>query len=279
MDTTVTSVGTSSHRKIFDVPVYDMGWHDALSMAEDLAMRPSGQTLLAFVNAHNILLTLSDPEYREILLRSIVLPDGIGLDIASSVEHGSAFPANLNGTDFVPAFLTYMQRPRRVGLIGATREIVEKAAANFAKHAPWHLFFVISDGYFDKNNPAPVLAEIERQKLDIILIGMGTPLQEKWAVDHLKPEHARLVMTVGALFDFVSGIIPRAPYTIRLLRLEWAYRLLQEPYRLWRRYILGIPLFFFEVLRHRFRRVCPDETKPRVLHNSRKLDRSKTNRV
>ncbi|MDM9618966.1 WecB/TagA/CpsF family glycosyltransferase [Rhizobium sp. S96] len=244
----------SSRRTIFDLPVCDLGWDDALVFINELISMPVGQTSISFVNAHNILMTLRDSEYRGILAQNLVLPDGIGLNIASQIEHGSPFPANLNGTDFVPALLTFMEQPRRIGLIGGRREVVEAAAANFHRHAPWHEFVVVSDGFFDKDNPVAITSELDRQKFDIIIVGMGTPLQEKWAARHIRADHARLVLTVGALFDFVSGSIPRAPKAVRMMRMEWAYRLMQEPTRLWRRYVLGIPLFLYFVLQYRFTR-------------------------
>ncbi len=244
----------SSRRVIFDVPVCDLGWEDALVFINELLSMPVGQTSISFVNAHNMLMTLRDQEYRSILARNLVLPDGIGLNIASKVAHGTPFPANLNGTDFVPALLTFMEQPRRIGLIGGQRDVVERAAENFRRHAPWHEFVVVSDGFFDKDDPSEVIREVERLKLDILIIGMGTPLQEKWAHQHIRTDHARLVMTVGALFDFVSGRVPRAPKIVRAMRMEWAYRLLQEPSRLWRRYVIGIPVFLYQVMRYRFRR-------------------------
>src|SRR5262249_25813018 len=154
---------------------------------------------------------------------TLVLPDGIGLDIASRVAHGMSFPANLNGTDFVPALLTYMDRPMRVGLIGGTRAVVERAAENFRWHAPWHEFVVISDGYMDEAQRAAVAEEALGLGLDVLIVGMGTPLQEKWVAAHIRPEHARMVLTVGALFDFVSAKVPRASALVRTLRLEWAF--------------------------------------------------------
>jgi exopolysaccharide biosynthesis WecB/TagA/CpsF family protein len=244
----------ASRRAIFDLPVCDLGWDDALVFINELLSVPVGQTSISFVNAHNMLMTLRDSEYRAILAQNLVLPDGIGLNIASKIAHGSPFPANLNGTDFVPALLTFMEQPRRVGLIGGKPEVVERAAANFRRHAPWHEFIVISDGYFDKDDASDVVAEIERRKPDILIVGMGTPLQEKWAYHTIRSDHARLVLTVGALFDFVSGTVPRAPKIVRAMRLEWAYRLVQEPARLWRRYVIGIPLFLYFVLQYRFSR-------------------------
>jgi exopolysaccharide biosynthesis WecB/TagA/CpsF family protein len=241
----------ASRRMIFDLPVCDLDWQEALAFANDLASAPVGHTVISFVNAHNMLVMLHDGNYREVLSGNLVLPDGLGLDLASRVSHGESFPANLNGTDFVPALLTFMDGPKRIGLIGGRYDVVEKAAKNFRLHAPWHEFIVISDGYFDKENSGDIVAEIARQKLDVLIVGMGTPLQEAWVAANIAPEHARLVLTVGALFDFVSGTVPRAPSLMRTLRLEWVYRLLQEPGRLWRRYLLGVPLFLYEVARHR----------------------------
>ncbi|PZM11976.1 WecB/TagA/CpsF family glycosyltransferase [Rhizobium tubonense] len=252
----------ASRRMIFDLPVCDLDWQDALTFVNELASATAGQTVISFVNAHNMLVMLNDGNYREVLSGNLVLPDGLGLDIASRVSHGASFPANLNGTDFVPALLTFMDKPKRIGLVGGRREVIEKAAENFRAHAPWHNFVVISDGYFDKQNSQGVVAEIERQKLDVLIVGMGTPLQEAWVAANVTPEHARLVLTVGALFDFVSGTVPRAPSIMRTLRLEWVYRLQKEPGRLWRRYLLGVPLFLYQVARHRLserhQRLYPD---------------------
>lgn len=259
----------ASRRMIFDLPVCDLDWEDALTFINELASLPVGQTVISFVNAHNMLMMLRDRDYREVLMRNLVLPDGIGLDIASRIAHGSPFPANLNGTDFVPALLTYMEQPKRVGLVGGRRDIVEKAAENFRKHAPWHEFVVVADGFFGKSGNDLVVEEIGRRKLDVLIVGMGTPLQEKWVAENIDAQHARLVLTVGALFDFVSGTVPRAPAIVRNLRFEWMFRLLQEPSRLWRRYVVGVPLFLYQVTRHQLgrkrRMLPPSEERPAPL--------------
>jgi exopolysaccharide biosynthesis WecB/TagA/CpsF family protein len=241
----------ASRRMIFDLPVCDLGWEHALTFITELASLPIGQTVISFVNAHNMLLTLRDEDYRDVLMQTLVLPDGIGLDIASRATHGTPFPANLNGTDFVPALLTFIGQPKRIGLVGGRREVVESAAAHFRRHAPWHEFIAVSDGYFDRDDCGAVVDAIEQANLDILIVGMGTPIQEKWVAANIGPEHARLVLTVGALFDFMSGTVTRAPRLVRAFRLEWIYRLVQEPGRLWRRYVLGVPAFLFEIARHR----------------------------
>lgn len=240
-----------SRRLVLGMPVADFGWANAFAFSAEALSRPSGQTILAFLNAHNANLMMRDGEYREVLGRQTVFPDGHGVDIASYLFHGSMFPANLNGTDFVPALLTYVERPLRVAMIGARPKVLARAAENFRKHAPWHAFLPVSDGFFDRERSREILADVRALKADILLVAMGSPGQEKWVDAHVGPEDARLVITVGALFDFVAQEFPRAPKFLRRLRLEWFFRLAMEPRRMWRRYILGNPLFLFHVLRHK----------------------------
>lgn len=256
----------ASRRTIFDLPVCDLDWESALSFTDELAALPVGQTVISFVNAHNANLMVKQADYQNVLQNQFVLPDGIGMDIASWFLHGERFPANLNGTDFVPALMTYMARPKRIGLIGATTPVVQKAAERFAQQCPWHTFVAISDGYLDHEGSLEVVKRIEELQLDVLLVCMGTPRQEKWVAEYIKPEHARVVLTGGALFDFVSGTVPRAPHLIRKLRLEWVYRLWQEPQRLARRYIFGIPEFFVILMRFwmvRGRGLTPQTPSPR----------------
>lgn len=240
----------ASNREVLGLPVCDLDWAEALHFASTLADMPVGQTMIAFLNAHNANIMRTDMSFRRALDRHVVLPDGIGVDFASLTTCGRMFPANLNGTDFVPALLTYMTTPKRVGLLGARPETLHKARDNFEAHAPWHEFIAVHDGFFGEEESAEVADLIEQHKLDILLVAMGTPKQEKWVARHIRPEHARLVMSVGALFDFVAGEVPRAPMVVRRMRMEWLYRVMQEPRRLSSRYFVGGPVFFWHVLSH-----------------------------
>jgi exopolysaccharide biosynthesis WecB/TagA/CpsF family protein len=238
---------------VLGMPVHDLGWNQALALLEQKLTARHGFTHIAFLNANNANVMVRDPEYRDVLGRCLVLPDGIGVDIAAHFLHGGRFTANLNGTDFVPASLTFIAKPLRIGLLGATSEVLQAAAVNFRKHTPWHEFIEISDGYFDRADPVLILKRIEMARIDLLLVAMGTPLQEKWVDRHLSADHARVVISVGALLDFVSGRVARAPRWVRRLRAEWLFRLWLEPSRLWRRYILGIPVFLGHVVSHRLR--------------------------
>lgn len=240
----------SSRRSIFGLQVCDLDWPEAFTFVSALADVPIGQTTISFLNAHNANLMLSDMHYREVLSRHLVLPDGVGIDIASLAMHGRMFPANLNGTDFVPSLLTYITTPKKVGLVGGRADVLERAREGFANHTPWHEFVAIHDGYFDDVQSPAVADEIARHKVDILLIAMGTPKQELWIDQNIRPEHARLVFGVGALFDFMAGEVSRASETVRNMRAEWFHRFRLEPKRLWRRYFVGGPIFAMRLMRH-----------------------------
>ncbi|MCB1444607.1 MAG: WecB/TagA/CpsF family glycosyltransferase, partial [Rhizobiaceae bacterium] len=106
------------------------------------------------------------------------------------------------------------------------------------------------DGYFSDAESPAIADEIVRHKVDILLVAMGTPRQEMWIDRHIRPEHARLVFGVGALFDFMAGEFSRASKRARSLRVEWLHRFRLEPKRLWRRYFVGGPIFTMRILRH-----------------------------
>ena len=240
------------HRDIVGIRVAALGWRQALDQLNKTIDGNGPQRIFNFLNANNANLAMRNPVYRQGLDRCEVLPDGFGVDIASRTLHGTAFPANLNGTDFIPALLVHAERPLKVALIGARPEILERAAANFRRSTPWHEFHAVSDGFFDKTDSAPVLDALAEIDPDITLVAMGSPSQEIWIDSNIRQGHGRVVFGVGALFDFVSGAVQRAPKLVRDLRLEWAWRLVMEPSRLWYRYIVGNPVFLYHVFRYKF---------------------------
>jgi N-acetylglucosaminyldiphosphoundecaprenol N-acetyl-beta-D-mannosaminyltransferase len=95
---------------------------------------------------------------------------------------------------------------------------------------------------------AGAVAEINGSSADILLVGMGTPTQEKWIVRYGDQLDAPVIWAVGALFDFVSGKLPRGPRWMTDHGLEWLCRLAAEPRKLWRRYLIGNPLFLLRIM-------------------------------
>jgi N-acetylglucosaminyldiphosphoundecaprenol N-acetyl-beta-D-mannosaminyltransferase len=96
-----------------------------------------------------------------------------------------------------------------------------------------------------------VVEEINTAAPDILLVGLGMPLQERWLMENAHKLDAGATLTGGAVFDYVSGRLSRGPRLLTSHGFEWLARLLVEPRRLWRRYLLGNPLFILRVLKQR----------------------------
>jgi N-acetylglucosaminyldiphosphoundecaprenol N-acetyl-beta-D-mannosaminyltransferase len=210
--------------------------------------------MVHFVHAHALNVATFDAEYARLLSRAdLVLPDGIGLRIGARML-GFALRHNINGTDLLPVLCeTAAARSVPLALVGATEEVVHGCADALRESHPGLEIALVSHGYLDEAGSEAVARELEGLGRCIVLVGMGSPKQEQWAWKHLRSVPGATVLTVGGLFDFYSGRIPRAPLVWRELGLEWVYRLAREPSRLAKRYLLGNPLFLSLALRQRLR--------------------------
>jgi exopolysaccharide biosynthesis WecB/TagA/CpsF family protein len=223
----------------------------ALDEIERLYDEP-GPQLVAYANAHTLNLAYGDRAYRDLLLRAgIVLGDGAGVMIAGRL-HRAPLPANLNGSDFNPKIL---ERAAARGwpayLLGGRPGIAGRAADRWRTAFPGLEIVGTRDGFFPPERSAEVAASVKESGAGLVMVAMGNPLQERWLDEHLGATGARLGVGVGAFFDFSAGIVPRAPAWMNRAGIEWVYRLYQEPRRMWRRYVLGNPLFLLRVARER----------------------------
>jgi alpha-1,3-mannosyltransferase len=241
----------ATQRTILGVPIFVSTASQVVGLLDDRFERHTS-TVVAFANAHALNVAAQDESFRSILRKSIVLNDGIGVDIASLVLFGVTFPQNLNGTDFVPYYLQNTCRRYRIFLLGSRPGVAQRAGAYLSRRFPQHQIVGCHHGYFVRDETAKINATIKAVQPDIILVGMGNPQQELWLANNLEVTGASLGFAVGALFDFVAGEARRAPAWMRSMRVEWLYRLLQEPMRLARRYVIGNPLFVIRILGQRF---------------------------
>ncbi|MGL4489048.1 MAG: WecB/TagA/CpsF family glycosyltransferase [Rhizobiaceae bacterium] len=248
-------------RSILGYSVANLGYEEALELlSKRIAARQ--YTPVTFLNAHNANVAGADQNFAQALPGFLVLPDGIGVDVASKSFHGAPFKANLNGTDLVPALFSYCIQPLKVALIGARPDVIKAAQAAFTKETPWHEFKIVSDGFFRPQDLPHIKQLLKDMQPDILLVAMGVPRQEEFIAKNLGPEFCTMPMAVGALLDFHSGMIPRAPKWVRDLRSEWVYRLLREPKRLWYRYIVGNPVFLINVLRSHLKKTSVASGNP-----------------
>lgn len=203
------------------------------------------------VNAHTLNIAWSDSGYRQILNRGdLVLNDGLGVAMAAGLQ-GRAFKENLVGTDLVPKILDVARRKDYgIFLLGGPPGMAEDSAAFLQKKFPGLRISGAHHGYLDDGEAeANVVQLIKMSSPELLLVGMGNPLQERWIHDHLRAADVPVAIGVGGLFKYFSRSLKRAPAWVRRLRLEWLYLLMKSPGRRWRRYLLGNPQFLWRVLK------------------------------
>jgi N-acetylglucosaminyldiphosphoundecaprenol N-acetyl-beta-D-mannosaminyltransferase len=209
---------------------------------------------VAMTNPHSVLLCHRD----ELMLRAtleagMVLPDGIGVLLAARL-----LGYRHNGRATGPSLMLKLcdwgrENNYRHFFYGGAEGVAAKLTTNLSNKYPG---LRVAGTYFPPFRPLTdeedrsIVEKINSAKPDIVWIGLGAPKQEKWMAEHIGRIKATAMIGVGAAFDFHSGNIKWAPAPIRRLGLEWAYRLVQNPKRMWRRN-LDSPLFLSKVMRQR----------------------------
>jgi len=231
---------------LFDINISNISLKQALHWIEHNIPTYSASTV-SFVNAHCLNVAYQDLKYKSVLTQSdIILPDGIGVKMAAR-KFGTELRANLNGTDLFPHLCKLSAKNKiPMFLLGGAEGVADKVAVVMKQRYPDLIIAGTHHGFITDDEATCKLIRNSGAKL--ILIGMGVPKQEIW-IHRNKKRLNGLIFGVGGLFDYYSGNIPRAPELVRKLSLEWLWRLYQEPTRLFKRYVLGNPLFILRTLR------------------------------
>ena len=246
----VNSMPDHQEISVLDVRFLNITMDQALALLADI-ISSGRKEAVSFINADCLNISVHDTEYRELLnSQSIVLPDGAGISTACRLM-GQKMAANLNGTDLLPPLCELARKQDySMFLLGAADGVGARMKTNLETMYPGLNVVGEQHGYFDaETGTDAVIESINALKPNIVLVAFGAPRQEKWIRQHIDQIDANLLLGVGGLFDFYSGDKKRAPLWMRKNGLEWVYRLYLEPGRLWRRYIVGNPLFIYRVVR------------------------------
>ena len=197
-----------------------------------------------FVNAHCINIAAHNPNYAKLLKETpFLFADGVGLAFAARIC-GVPLHNNVNGTDLFPKICSAAAAASvPIAFLGARPSVARKCAEHMEREFPGLRVVWTEHGYLSGQEEDARLHSLNASGAKILFIAKGVPTQETWIAANSGRLAPPVVLGVGALFDFYSGAITRAPRFVRDLRLEWLYRLLREPRRLFRRYVLGNPAF------------------------------------
>lgn len=232
-----------------------------LSCKAELAALSEGKLLINTINAHSYNTAQKDALFAEALAKGdVLIPDGASIVKACRWIGAKSQPRErVAGWDLFEFEMDQLNRKvggrKRVMFMGSSEQVLVRIRERAAEVYPNLEVVTYSPPYkpeFDEKDNQQIIKAIHAADPDLLWIGMTAPKQEKWTYAHWKELNIHChVGTVGAVFDFFAGTYQRAPQWWQEHSLEWLYRLLKEPRRMWRRYVLGNPLFLWNVLKER----------------------------
>lgn len=238
---------------------------DILGSKAELASLPEGKLLINTINAHSYNTARKDSLFADALMNGdMLIPDGVSIVKACRWIKAKSLPKErLAGWDLFSFEMDKLEREsvkcemlkKTVMFMGSSQRVLDLIVKRAAEVFPHLKVVTYSPPYkpefSDEDNKAIVDA-INAADPDLLWIGMTAPKQEKWTYSHWEELDIHChVGTIGAVFDFFAGTVERAPMWWQRHGLEWLYRLLKEPKRMWRRYIIGNALFLWNMLKEK----------------------------
>ena len=234
----------------------------------ELASLPEGKLLINTINAHSYNTARKDSLFAEALTNGdVLLPDGVSIVMACKWIKAKSLPKErIAGWDLFAfemeklereseEFRTKCEESKIVMFMGSSQKVLDLIVKRAAEVYPHLKVVTYSPPYkpefSDEDNKA-IIDAIHAANPDLLWIGMTAPKQEKWTYSHWKELNIHChVGSIGAVFDFFAGTMKRAPMWWQDHGLEWLYRLLKEPKRMWRRYIIGNALFLWNMVKEK----------------------------
>jgi N-acetylglucosaminyldiphosphoundecaprenol N-acetyl-beta-D-mannosaminyltransferase len=217
------------------------------------------RTHVVFVNAAKVVKYSRDERLRNIMDRaSLLLADGVPVVWASKLGH-KPLKKRVAGIDLMERMISVStERGYKVFLLGATQKVILKTVDVLRNQFPALQIAGYRNGYFTPEDEPGIIAEINASGADLLLLGMGTPQKEFWADRNLSKLEVAICQGVGGSFDVVAGVTTRAPSWMQTCGLEWLYRFLKEPGRMWRRYLYTNVVFLYLLARSAITRKLPE---------------------
>ena len=215
-------------------------------------LEPGKKLLINTLNAYSFKLVQNDENFLIALRGSdILLPDGISIVLAALLLYRQRLK-KIAGADL---FFYEMERINQAGgkcfFLGSSEETLKLIRDNAANEYPGLKIYTYSPPYkpeFSKEDNKAMIEAVNAVSPDVLFVGMTAPKQEKWAYNNFSDLRAGHVCCIGAVFDFYAGTFRRAPAWMIFIGLEWFYRLIMEPRRMWRRYLIGNITFVYLIL-------------------------------
>jgi len=239
---------TSSRVSLLGTEVDALSFSDTMDAVVEIIETGNPTQHLA-MNAAKVVLLRSNPALQAIASAcGIISADGVPLVWASRLL-GHPLPGRVNGTDLMEALCDLAGRRQwSVFFFGARQDVIDAVAEWAQRTHPGLRIAGTHSGYFDESENEEIVDQIASSGASILFVGFPTPKKEIWLHRHLAELNTPFCMGVGGSFDVIAGSVSRAPRWMQRNGLEWLFRLIQEPKRMWKRYLVGNTRFVLLVL-------------------------------
>lgn len=230
----------------------------------DLPLLP--KIVVNTINQYSFCLAEIETEFKEALMESdVLLPDGVGIVAAVRLQTGQKIK-KISGSNFHYYFLNKLNKEYgSCFYLGSSEKTLKKIKEKLALEYPNIKVSTYSPPFkanFSDSDNAKMIAEVNKFKPDVLFIGMTAPKQEKWAIKHKKQLDTKVIGSIGAVFDFYAGTMNRPSNFWVDLGFEWFGRLLNEPKRMWKRYLYYGPIFLYSIIKYKIKSVANNHRTP-----------------
>lgn len=226
---------------------------------------PEGKLMINTINAHSYNVAQKDEVFAQALKAGVLIPDGASIVKACRFLNAKSHPQErIAGWDLFRYEMDKLEKRETrsekrgepiVALLGSSMPVLKKIEERAKSEYPNLRLVTYSPPYkteFSEEDNQKMIDFINQSSPDLLWIGMTAPKQEKWIYEHWDELDINChVGAIGAVFDFYAGTAQRAPIWWQQHSLEWLYRLLKEPKRMWRRYLIGNVLFVYRIIKER----------------------------
>lgn len=224
----------------------------------DMGEKFDRKLMINTINAHSYNVSRKDRDFYNALMRSdILIPDGIGIVWALKFLANKKIKKIAAWELMIYELENLNKIKGKCFFLGSSEQVLDLIVQRAAREYPDVKIYTYSPPYkpvFTEEDNSAMIEAINSISPEVLFIGMTAPKQEKWIAAHFDRLMIKHSGCIGATFDFFAGTVDRAPAWMVKIGLEWLYRLIREPKRLWRRYLLGNPKFAYYILKEKFNR-------------------------
>jgi len=239
---------------VFDIPVWNVTMNEAITFI-NRQIQENNHLHHSVINAGKVVAMQQNIELRNsVISADIINADGAGIILAAKI-FGTPLKERVTGIDLMENLIEMAHNNNyKIFFLGAKQDVLEKVIVHYSSLYSKRIIAGFQNGYFEKSEEQKIAKQIADSGANILFVAMTSPKKENFLHEQNNALKAvNFIMGVGGSFDVIAGKVKRAPNWMQKIGLEWFYRFIQEPKRMWKRYLVGNFKFLFLILKYKFK--------------------------